>query len=101
MNKASFAQAVNSLCLPIIMNVYYKSNFSGPNGLVGLTLDFQVTIFMMAVAMNLVDPPYLLKKLILNIKWLRNRMIFRLSQIVGKEYDMEEVRDIYKYYEQP
>ena len=98
MQKASFAQAINVLLLPIILNLVMKDNFSGPDGLSGMVLDFQFTVFFMMMVWNLINPPYQLKRLILSIPYLRNRKIYSLSKIVGEHYDYSEIRDVLTYY---
>ena len=65
MSKAAFAQALNVIFLPLLLNTYIRDNYSGPNGLVGMVVDYQVTVCAMMMVWNLLDLPYMFKKAVL------------------------------------
>lgn len=99
MSKAIFAQALNVIFLPLLLNSYMSDNFSGPNGLVGMVVDYQITVCFMMMVWNLLDLPYMMTKAILYFRCTRNLVIDILSRpISGNISEYDEIRKVLEYY---
>lgn len=79
-----FAQTINITVLPIIMNVVLKDNMYGPEGLIGISLDYQFLVFLMMFNFNIFNLPYQIKKIGLCIPFIRNYIIRSKAKVVGE-----------------
>lgn len=77
MNKALFTTCINTLVLPLIVNVYIKGKLYGGAGLVGFAFNYHFTLLTAGLALQLFNPIDLVLKLLLFIRYTRNK-IFKL-----------------------
>jgi len=77
MNKALFTTCINTLILPLIVNVYIKGRLYGALGLVGFAFNYHFTLLTAGLALQLFDPLDLVLKLLLYIRYTRHK-IFRI-----------------------
>ena len=84
MNKSMLAQTINITVLPLIMNIVLKENIYGPEGLIGMTLDYQFVVLIMMFNLQILNIPYQIARIIIYIPCLRNWMIRRKVKIVGE-----------------
>ena len=74
MNKVLFASSVNVIVLPIISNYVIKGNLYGSDGLSGLVFDYHIGVIG-GLAVKLFDPLFLIKKLVIEVRCIRNYVI--------------------------
>lgn len=86
MNKALFTTCINTLILPLIVNVYINRKLYGALGLVGFTFNYHLTLLTAGLALQLFNPLDLVLRLLLWIRYSRNK-IFRL---VRKSFSLKE-----------
>ena len=86
MTKSSFAAAINVILLPILTNIVLKDNLYGPEGLIGIVLDFQFMVFFMMINFNVINFPYQIKRISRCIPFIRNHLIRSKARIIG-EFD--------------
>jgi hypothetical protein len=75
MNKVLFATCINIIALPIITNYTLRNNVYGSKGLTGMVFDYQISILGVGLVMKLIDPPNFVKRILLNIRRIRNVII--------------------------
>lgn len=83
MSKGAFAQAINVLVVPFIFNYIMRKNLYGPEGMLSSTLDYHFTYLLMQIFLNLINVPYQMRRISINIKCIRNWIIRKYSKIVG------------------
>ena len=71
MNKVLFASCVNVIALPIVVNVVLTDNLYGNDGLSGMVFDYQISVII-GLVIKLLDPMFIIKKIIMEIKLFRN-----------------------------
>ena len=101
MSKSAVAQSINVILLPIISNIIMEDNLEGPQGIIGLSLDYQFTVLIMMLNLHLINFPYQLKRLALCIPCIRNALIRYYSKPVGVIDTNEEIKDVFSLYEPP
>lgn len=75
MNKVLFATCVNIIALPIISNYVLRNNVYGSKGLAGMVFDYQISLLGVGLVVKLIDPGSFIKRLLLNIRKIRNVII--------------------------
>ena len=83
MTKSSFAAAINVILLPIITNILLKNNLYGPEGLIGIVLDYQFTSLFMMFNFQALNVPYQIQKITLCIPFIRNYIIRKKVATIG------------------
>jgi hypothetical protein len=83
MNKVLFSTSVNIIVLPIITNYVIRNNIYGSEGLAGMVFDYQVSILTIGLIVKLFTPPNVVKRVILNIRSLRNYAIRFICQRIN------------------
>ena len=101
MSKSAVAQSINVILLPIITNLILEDKLEGPDGLIGWSLDYQFTVLIMMLNLNLINFPYLLKRIFIATPCIRNCLIRYYSKPVGVIDTNEEIADVLQYYEPP
>jgi hypothetical protein len=84
MNKSLFLVSINIIVLPILLNVVFYDQPYGVKGLAGIVFDYQFSSLGVGLAMKLIDVVYLLKKAILCIKCLRNKIIRYFASVIDE-----------------
>jgi hypothetical protein len=72
-NKTIFAQSVNCIVLPIIVDVVMQNQLYGAQGLTEDVFDFAISNCLIQLVTLLIEPSFLFKRAALNIICLRNR----------------------------
>lgn len=98
MSKSTVTQSINVILLPIIANLIIKDNLYGTQGLIGLALDYQFTVLLMMLNLNMLNLPYQLTRISLCIPCIRNYIIRSKSKPVGEIDTREEIKDVLAYY---
>lgn len=75
MNKVLFSTSINIIVLPIFANYVLRNNVYGSEGLAGMVFDYQVSVLTIGLIVKLIYPPNAIKRIILNIRSLRNYVI--------------------------
>ena len=83
MKKSIFAQALNIIVGPMITTFVNRKSFYGTNGLANIVLYYQFIMFIMMLFYYVINPFYLTKWLIINVRLFRNKMIRQLCEVVG------------------
>ena len=74
MNKVLFASTINVIVLPIITNFVINRNLYNSDGLSGMVFDYHIGV-MGGLVVKLLDPLFLIKKVIIEVKIFRNAII--------------------------
>jgi hypothetical protein len=74
-NKTVFTQTMNSIIILLVSDYAIKSKFFGFDGVSGISFDFSISNTIVFIILEYVDAIYLLKQLLLKIKWSRNKSI--------------------------
>ena len=83
MNKVLLASSVNVIALPIISNILINENLYGSDGLSGMVFDYHIGVIG-GLAIKFFDPMFLIKKLVIGLKCLRNFTIrFLCGNVLG------------------
>ena len=101
MTKSAFASALNVIILPILMRMVLSDRLYGPEGLIGIVLDYQFIVFFMMIILNVINIPYQLKRIGLCIPPIRNYLIRSKISIVGELDTRDDIKDVLSYYEPP
>ena len=78
MKKSIFAQALNIIVGPIITTFVNRGSLYGLKGLANIILYYQFIMFIMMLFYYVINPFYLTKWLIINVRFFRNKMIKHL-----------------------
>jgi hypothetical protein len=65
--------------VPIITNIVIQNKLYGSDGLTGQILDYSISNAIIPLALLILDPGYLIKLLVLNIRCLRVRSTYVLT----------------------
>lgn len=74
MNKVLLATCINIIVLPIITNYILTNKLYRVDGLAGFVFDYHISVIA-GLAIKLFDPMYIIKKLVTEIKCIRNLFI--------------------------
>lgn len=72
-SKTVFAQSVNSIVLPIIINLALEDKLYGNDGLTAHVFDFAISNCLINVLLMFINPKHLIKNAALQITCLRNK----------------------------
>lgn len=81
MNKGAFCSVINTLLLPLIINLAIYPNISGAQGLSAQTFDFHIIQIILMIFFNFINVPHQLKKIIIVIPFTRNLIIKWKSKV--------------------
>lgn len=84
MKKSIFAQVMNVIVAPMIGKFLNNKPIYGENSVSLSALFYQFVMFFMMVIFYVINPYYYLKLFIINIKCLRDKMIRKITQVVGE-----------------
>lgn len=82
-NKTIIAQALNSIALPIIVNLVLQNQMFGRDGLISQVLDYVISNCLVPIALLLVDPGYWIKKALLWFRWTRHISTPRIYSVIA------------------
>ena len=99
MNKVLFATCVNIIALPIISNYVLRNNVYGSKGLAGMVFDYQISLLGVGLIVKLIDPGSFIKRLLLNVRKIRNVLIRFLCENIVNIEPSKGVPEINTFYE--
>ena len=92
---------MNIIVGPIIAKFVTGKALYGPNGLANMALTYQFVMFAMMILYYILNPFYLIKKLLIKIPTTRRAIIRYFSRVVGKVDTYEEIKPVLAFYEGP
>lgn len=98
MNKVLLASSINVIVLPIISNFVIRSKLYALDGLSGLVFDYQISVIA-GLGVKLLDPLFLIKKLVIEVKCLRNLFIRWTCNNLPDVSPEKGVNEVNKFYE--
>ena len=101
MNKSYIAQSFNIIILPMIMNLVFKDNVDGPDGLMGAIHDYQLTAFLFMILFNLINVPHRLTQLLVLMPCTRRLITQYLCRVTNDFNSMEEIKDVLAFLYEP
>ena len=99
LTKTVFTQSINCIALPFISEVLTTKNYFGASGVSGVAFDFSISNSLVPVVLSLLNPVYLLKRLLLWIKCSRNFLIRWMCKGLDPKKNLQFVPSVNKFYE--
>lgn len=72
-SRVVFGSVLNCIFLPLLSMAIVEGELLGKRGLAGQMLNFSITNCVLPLTLMLFDPIHFTKRLILRVKWLRNK----------------------------
>ena len=98
MNKVLLASSINVIVLPIISNIVIRDKLYAVDGLSGLVFDYHISV-VIGLAVKLFDPLFFIKKIVYEVKCLRNLFIRWTCSKLPDVSPEKGVNDVSRFYE--
>ena len=87
MSKTLFAMSINVIVLPIIVNYGFGNSIYGASGLAGIVFDYHISAVTINIVLQLINPIFIVLKVCLYIKRIRNFLIRSIYTKIEDEND--------------
>lgn len=101
MNKSYFAQAVNIIIVPMVVQVGINDKLDGASGLMGQIHDYQLLSLLFMIYFNFINVPHRIVQLIECIKCFRRMAIKYYCRVSGDLDTVTEMKDAITFLYEP